>query len=125
VSGSPDGFTASSSEAGASVLLINLVATTSQLTLADPGPSGYNVLILQDPLGVIQWTEGGNTLYPPTTYAATTIINGLATPVWSQTPPSTALVDPPGSSLKHKCRASPNRAPSRWRCWASPASQWP
>lgn len=48
-SGGPNGFTASATGAGTGVdLLSNLVASTTQLTLADPGPTGFNVLALVD-----------------------------------------------------------------------------
>ncbi len=95
VSGGPDGFTAAGSGAGTGVLIegLGLVASTNQLTLADPGPQLFNVLSLLGNGGHVSWTEGGDAAGFVNNYYA--FNNVGKTTVWNTFPTDASFGGPP------------------------------
>jgi hypothetical protein len=93
VSGGPNSFTAAGSGAGTGVESIGLVASTNQLTLADPGTQLFNVLSLSGNGGHVSWTEGGDAAgFSDNYYALNNVGN---TTVWNTIPTDASFGGPP------------------------------
>ena len=93
VSGGPKAFSLNSSQLISSASVVNLVASASALSLADPGPATQNYLELSyyngNTLSLIIWNEGegGAGAGQPNGYLA----QSFGTNVWSTNPSDTAL----------------------------------